>query len=220
MKKVERYCAKIQKNCNKCSGIGCPVCNSKKNRAKKYSNASIPVEYWPHSFKNFDGDSLFKKAMEPYIKDTEKMFDEGSSLMFVGSLGTGKSYMACCMLKMAITKDFSCKYTNMADIVNMILSSSVDSFAYLRQLASYDFLVIDEFDSRWIFPSEKSEQIFGSSLEYVLRTRFQNHLPTILCSNTEDTDKVLSGYFSKAFSSLRKKYVKVFYVSGKDYRGV
>lgn len=220
MKKVERYCDKIQRECKSCSGIGCGTCSGKQNRAKKYAKANIPVEYWSHSFKGFKGDSLFKSSMEPYIKDIEAMFDSGDSLMYVGSLGTGKSYMACCMLKMAITKDFSSQYTNMADIVNMILSTSVDSFAYLRQLASYDFLVIDEFDSRWIFPSEKSEQIFGSSLEYVLRTRFQNHLPTILCSNTEDTDKVLSGYFSKAFSSLRKKYVKVFYVSGKDYRGV
>ena len=217
-KKIERYCKKIRNECERCGGSGCSFCNSKINRVKKYYKSKIPVEYWGHSFKNFRGDSMFKESLRPYIEDIFKMYDDGNSLMFVGSLGTGKSYMACCFVKMAIAKDFSAKYTNMADIVNITLSSSVDSFEYIKSLASVDFLAIDEFDSRWIFPSEKSEQIFGSSLEYILRTRFQNHLPTILCSNTEDIDKVLSGYFSKAFSSLREKYLKVFYVSGKDYR--
>ena len=81
-----------------------------------------------------------------------------------------------------------------------------------------DFLVIDEFDSRWIFPSERAEQMFGSSLEHILRMRFQNSTPTILCSNSPDIDTVLTGKFAKAFRSLRSKHLKVACVGGKDFR--
>ena len=83
---------------------------------------------------------------------------------------------------------------------------------------NYDFLVIDEFDSRWIFPSEKAEQMFGSSLEHILRMRFQNGTPTILCSNTPDVDSILCGDFGKAFKSLRSKHMELVYVGGVDFR--
>tara|TARA_Y100000034_G_C6857103_1_gene389663 strand:+ start:311 stop:988 length:678 start_codon:yes stop_codon:yes gene_type:complete len=216
--KLNRYCKKLKEKCKYCDNSGCLNCGSKINRTKKYYDSDIPVEYWNLSIKNFEGDKNFKKLVQGHLRDIDTFYDKGKSLMFVGSLGTGKTYAACCYLKLATTKEYICKYTNMADIVNKILSPSVDSSKYLKSLIDTDFLVIDEFDARWIFPSEKSEQIFGSSLEYVLRTRFQNHLPTILCSNTSDVDTVLDGYFAKAFASLRRRYVDVIYVSGKDYR--
>ena len=106
----------------------------------------------------------------------------------------------------------------MSYIINNILSNEVSTATYLKELNEYDFLVIDEFDERYVFPSEKTEILFGSNLEYILRTRFQNKLPTILCSNTEDIDSVLSSEFSRAFGSLRSRYMDVIYVSGKDFR--
>jgi hypothetical protein len=43
-------------------------------------------------------------------------------------------------------------------------------------------------------------------------------MPTILCSNAENIDDVLSNDFARAFSSLRSMYMKVIYVAGKDFR--
>ena len=62
MKKVERYCMKIQRECTHCSGAGCRVCAGKQNRAKKYAKANIPVEYWSHSFKIL-AEILYSKAL-------------------------------------------------------------------------------------------------------------------------------------------------------------
>jgi protein-disulfide isomerase-like protein with CxxC motif len=104
----------------------------------------------------------------------------------------------------------------MAEIINKILSKTSDGF--LTSLCEVDFLAIDEFDNRWIFPSEKSEQIFGSSMEFLLRTRFQGGLPTLLATNNADLDQILSGSYGRSFSSLRSQYLKTVYVSGKDFR--
>jgi len=217
-KKIEAKKAQIVAACKNCNGEGCGTCSSKCARIEKYASADVPVEYWNKSFRDFSGDPNFKKIISEKIRDISKTYDEGKSLMFIGSLGTGKSYSASCILKKAVVSGFSGKYVTMADVVASILSAEVDTSKYYKKLVGADFLVIDEFSSHWIFPSEKSEQIFGSSLEFVLRTRFQNQLPTILCSNDSDVDEIFGGFFAKSFKSLRNHHVELYVVGGKDYR--
>jgi DNA replication protein DnaC len=216
--KLERILQKTREKCHVCNGAGCPTCDAKSARLKKYWNANIPVAYWDLAFRDFDGDPKFRDFVKPKIDDIDKMYDDGKSLMFTGSLGTGKSYTACCILKKAISSGYTGLYTTMADVVANMLSSEMDTAKYYEELISQDFLVIDEFSSHWIFPSEKAEQLFGTSLEYVLRTRFQNQLPTILCSNDEDVDNIFGGFFARSFRSLRSHHVELFVVGGKDYR--
>ena len=216
--KISRVKKKIQKDCTECGGIGCDKCLSKTSRIDKYALANIPVRYWNLSFKDFSGDPNFKKIIKEKISNIDETYDDGKSFMFIGGLGTGKTYVACCMLKIAIISGYSSAYTTMADVVSNILSKDIDTAKYYEYLLNKDFLVIDEFDSRWIFPSEKSEQLFGSSLEYVLRTRFQNNLPTILCSNNDDVDQILGGFFAKSFKSLRSENIELYVVGGKDFR--
>jgi DNA replication protein DnaC len=212
--KLIRMQESIKKNCS-CED-GCHICKSKANRLTKYQEAGIPAFFWDKSFKGFGGNKIFKSKMEPYIKDLDSWYDSGKSLFLVGNLGTGKSYVSCCFLKLAIVKGYSGMYTTMMDCVNNIVHSRDSKF--LDKVLNKDFLIIDEFDSRWIFPSEKSEQIFSSNMEFILRTRFQNMLPTVLCSNTSEIDNVLKGFHSKAFSSLKTKYGDVVYTAGGDLR--
>ncbi len=216
--KIHRYKKLVISDCEYCNGESCAKCLSKASRAEKYAEVGIPPIYWPLSFKNFSGDPKFKDFVSPILKDIDFVYDKGRSFLFAGGLGTGKTYAACSILKIAVMSDYNSKYTTMATIVNSILSSNVDSFTYINTLLGCDFLVIDEFDSRWIFPSEKAEQMFGSSLEHILRMRFQNNTPTILCSNTTDADSILAGIFGKTFKSLRSHHMDIFCVGGKDFR--
>lgn len=217
VKKISIIEKKIQNDCLKCQGEGCSICRSKISRIKIYAEAGIPMDYWLLSFKDFKGDAKFKESVSEFLQDLNKMYEDGTSLAFVGNFGTGKTYTACCFLKSALILGYSAKYFNMSDIINDLVSSQSSS-KYLETLIQADFLAIDEFSKRFVFPSEKSEQLFGQTLEYILRSRFQNKMPTIICSNNMDIDQVLSEDFSKAFSSLRSQYIKVFIVSGKDYR--
>ena len=208
----------VQQECQNCKGSGCLSCRKKISRMNIYANAGIPLDYWHLPFKDFAGNPIFKDKIKERIQNIDKMYAEGESLGFVGSLGTGKTYAACCILKKAAVTGYSTMYVNMADVVNQLVSKNSDNHQYLDKLINIDFLVIDEFDKRWVFPSEKVEQLFGQTLEHILRCRFQNQMPTILCSNTENIDNVLSAGFREAFSSLRHKYLKVITVGGRDFR--
>lgn len=209
---------KIRNECKNCSGAECKECNKKISRILKYSDAGIPLEYWFLSFKDFSGDQNFKTLILSKIENIDGLYSSGKSLAFVGNFGTGKTYAGTSILKKAILKGYSVMYINMTDLVNKIVSAKDNSYSFMDSLMNVDFLMIDEFDKRGIYPTEKAEQLFGQSMEYVLRNRFQNQMPTILGTNTKEIDNVLSEDFSKAFSSLRAKYVDVVYVSGKDFR--
>lgn len=217
-KKLEVIEKRIQNSCGLCQGRGCGDCKAKISRIKIYANANIPMDYWLLAFKDFRGDPEFKKQILEKLSNIDEMYELGTSLAFVGNFGVGKTYAAACVLKTALMAGYSGRYLQMSEVVNNLVSSKSDNSEYLEDLVSLDFLILDEFGKRSIFPSDKTEQLFGQTLEYVIRSRFQNHMPTILCSNTEDIDDVLSGDFSRAFSSLRNRYLKVIVVSGKDFR--
>ncbi len=216
--KIERVQRQILERCQACNGQGCSKCRAMAARIERYALAGIPTAYWLLPWKNYQGDSAFKEKIEEISTNIEKFYDVGKSLVLVGNLGTGKTYAACTLLKKAATTEFSIRYTVMLDVANMILSDKIDTHQFLKDLIQTDFLVIDEFDPRWIFPSEKSERIFGSSMEHILRSRFHNNLPTILCSNADDVDKILAGEFERTFTSLRSLHADVIYVGGKDFR--
>jgi DNA replication protein DnaC len=216
-KKLSAIQARVISSCE-CEGLGCRKCAYKCERLRKYAGAEIPVKYWNLAFKDFAGDKNFAKIVRDILDDISSFYEKGVSYAFVGNLGTGKSYAACCVLKKAIVLGYSGAYVQMADIVNSILSKQLDTKLYLDRLLEVDVLIIDEFDPRWVFPDEKVERLFGSNLEYILRTRFQNEMPTVLCSNAADLDKVLSSEFARAFSSLRSMYLNEIFVAGKDFR--
>lgn len=208
---------KLKEECQSCSGAGCSTCKSKETRITIYANSGIPVEYWNKSWKDFNGDPKFKTFVkEQILQRIKQVYEGGESFAFIGNLGVGKSYAACAILRMAIMNDFKVQYIQMSELItNLISKTSEENYEHY---ASVDFLCIDEYDSRWIYPSEKAEALFGQSMEFILRTRFQNNMPTIVCSNTLDIDDVVSGDFSKALNSLFSKHLTPVYVSGKDFR--
>jgi DNA replication protein DnaC len=214
--KVTRVCEGIQKACEECEGSGCIKCARTISRVQKYAEAGIPASYWTVSFNNFKGDASYADLVREVIANIDSTYDSGKSYMFVGPLGVGKTFGISSILKMALCKEYSARYSSMVEVINQILSGGNSNA--VAELLKYDFLAIDEFDNRWIFPSEKSEQIFGSTMEYILRSRFQNGLPTILATNNAEVDEILTGMHGKAFSSLRSQYMETVFLSGKDFR--
>jgi DNA replication protein DnaC len=215
--KLEQIKQNIINECD-CEKKRCHKCASKISRYTQYAESGIPLVYWDKAMKDFQGDKRFKEDVTDIISDIDKFYSEGKSIALVGNLGTGKSYAGCAILRKALVSGYTGIYIQMVEIINGVLSKQDSNL--LNELATIDFLMIDEFDPRHVFNSEKVERIFGSTLEYLLRTRFQNKLPTILCSNAADIDDVLSSDFAKAFSSLKSMYLTELYVSGKDFRKI
>ena len=185
----------------------------------RYAESNIPIEYWGLKMeKDFQGDPRLKEKYDEYITDLKQSYRDGSSVCLAGGHGRGKTTTVCCILKKACNKNFSCLYTTLSDIVNVITqASSEDKFLAKRELNLVDFLAIDEFDPRFM-PSENAADLYARSLEGVFRTRSQNKLPTLMCTNSPNVTKSFNGPLQDSIDSLMKGYTKMFPVFGDDFR--
>jgi DNA replication protein DnaC len=211
--KVEKQ--RIVRNCKKCGGNGCRICSSYCSYIDQLVDVGIPVDYWFRKMEDFYGDGYFKKDVLNYIDNIDEEFCNGLTLCFTGPRGTGKTMAACCILKQVVLKGYTAQYTTMVEAVSKLLAPN--SHIFRQSLKYYDFFVIDEVDQRF-FPSSGSNELYGNHFENIIRTRTQNRLPTMMCTNSGDIDQIFTGGFRKSFESLRSQFMKILRVGGVDAR--
>lgn len=190
----------------------------KLSAVNRYAESNIPIEYWHLKMdRDFKGDPRLLEKYGKYTKDLQSSYINGSSVCFAGSHGLGKTMTVTCILKKANQKGYSCLYTTLSDIVSVLTSGgSDDKFNARRELTMVDFLAIDEFDPRFM-PSENAADLYARSLESIFRTRSQNKIPTLMCTNSPNVVESFNGSLKASINSLMN-YLEVFPVFGHDFR--
>jgi len=196
----------------------CNACRLNNKRIQRYAEANIPVTYWALEMEHhFTGDPSLKEKYLEITQDLRKSYQEGIAICFAGNHGRGKTLTCCNILKRAVEKNFSGLYVNLNDIVSVMLNGQFeDKGLARRELLMVDFLVIDEFDSRYM-SNDKASDLFGKILEEIFRTRSQNSLPILMCTNDVDVKKSFTGAIKESIESLMST-VKTIPVLGKDQR--
>jgi DNA replication protein DnaC len=183
----------------------------------RYYDAGIPIEYWLLSMDDFKGAPELKKAYEFIIGSINDFYDKGTTVCFAGNHGCGKTYTASALLRFVCQKNFSATYTTFADVISSLIDSPFEEkYNSRKQLLMSDFLVLDELDPRHIGKG-LAEDLFGRSLDGIFRTRLQNHLPTIIITNSPNVLESFSGSIKESLGSLMSK-MKTIVCRGDDYR--
>lgn len=173
--------------------------------------------YWRLEMNSFRGDGILKEKYDEITQDLKSAYDRGLSLCFAGSHGLGKTMTCTNILKRAVEKGYSGLYATLNDIVSCTINSAPDDRAAARkELLTVDFLVIDEFDPRYM-GSESAADLFGRILEDIFRTRAQNKMPTFMCTNSPNPVESFTGPIKQSITSLMNYVAKVT-VLGKDFR--
>ena len=190
-----------------------------KTAINRYAESNIPIEYWTLKMdKDFHGDPRLKNKYDEYIADINSSYVTGKSICFAGGHGRGKTFTATCILKKASQKGFSCLYTDLSTVVSVLTQAGgEDKFLARRELVSVDFLVLDEFDSRF-FSTDNAADLYARTLEGVFRTRSQNKLPTLMCTNSPNVVESFNGPLKASIDSLMTGYMDIFVVGGSDFR--
>jgi DNA replication protein DnaC len=186
----------------------------------RYAESNIPIEYWSLKMeRDFKGDPRLLAKYTEYVSDLKKSYISGNSICFAGNHGVGKTFVISSILKKASQKGYTALYTSLSDIVSVLTTgNSEDKYLARRELSLVDFLVIDEFDSRFM-PSENAADLYARSLESVFRTRSQNKLPTLMATNSPNPIESFNGQLKASIGSLMSGYIKIFTVApGKDFR--
>jgi DNA replication protein DnaC len=198
----------------------CKSCRAQNAAIMRYAESNIPVEYWSLTMEeHFQG---FKGLMDKYseiVGNLTESYEKGRSIIFSGKNGTGKTMTCCCILRCAAQAAYTCQYTTLGDIVNLVSTAPVDEkYNGRRELMGIDFLVIDEFDPRWM-ATDKAADLYGRTLEDIFRARLQNKLPTLMCTNSSKVTDSFSGPLKLSIESLMHKMELVSVSGAPDFRG-
>ena len=160
----------------------------------------------------FDNDDKINEISKIAKNYAEKFETINAGLVFYGSVGTGKTFSACCIANALIDKGYKVLVTNFPKIVNE-LQSTFEKQEYIDNLVGFDLLVIDD------LASERRTEYMDEMVTNVIDSRYRNGKPVIITTNLTADDMVYSEDVNRQRIYSRLYEMCVFYeVKGDDRR--
>lgn len=151
-----------------------------RNRKKCFESQ----EQMNYTFDNDDNKNEISKIAKNYADKFEEL--NGLGLLLYGSVGTGKTFSACCIANALIDKGYKVLVTNFPKIANE-LQSTFEKQEYIDKLVGFDLLVIDD------LASERRTEYMDEMVTNVIDSRYRNGKPVIITTNLKAEDMVSSG---------------------------
>ena len=111
-----------------------------------------------------------------YVENFAEMLKRGKGLLLFGSVGTGKTFAACCIANALIDQGYSCMVTNFARLVNTLMSCD-DRQGYIDSLNWFDLLVIDD------LAAERQTEYMQECVTNIIDARYRAGKPLIITTN-------------------------------------
>lgn len=175
---------------------------------------------WSYTFENYQGEENQSLMIaKNFVEDYEKMKKENIGLLFYGSVGSGKTYLACSIANSLIEQyQISVKIRNFAQIINELQKSSFDfdKNAYIESLVNTSVLILDDLGIERD-TSYAKEQVYN-----IVNNRYLKHKPTIFTTNlsySQIENCTESVEYQRIYSRIIEMCIPVM-VLGEDYRKV
>lgn len=112
-----------------------------------------------------------------YVDNFKELNKKGKGLLFFGSVGTGKTFIAACIANALIDKGYPCLVTNFARLTNTISGMFEGKQAYIDSLDKYALLVIDD------LASERDTEYMNEIVMNIIDARYRSGRPLIVTTN-------------------------------------
>jgi len=103
---------------------------------------------WAYTFENYQGkENQSLIIAKNFVKDYELMKKENIGLLFYGTVGSGKTYLACSIANALIEQyQISVKIRNFSQIINELQKGGfdLDKNAYIESLVNTSVLILDD----------------------------------------------------------------------------
>ena len=166
-------------------------------------NCFISRNQIAYTFENADeytDNDIIRKAKN-YVKHFEEMREDNIGLLLYGSVGSGKTYIACAIANAIIT-EYSCtvKMRNFAQILNDLQKCgfNLDRNEYINSLTNSTLFILDDFGI------ERNTEYALEQIYNVINARYLKARPTIITTNlnfkdieTEQDDVMLNRIYSR-----------------------
>ena len=141
----------------------------------------ISMSQWAYTFDNYKGEKDKSYVIaKNYVKEYEQMKKENIGLLFCGTVGSGKTYLACCIAN-ALIEEYMIrvKIRNFAQIINDLQKSGfdLDKNEYIESLTNVSVLILDDLGIERD-TSYAKEQVYN-----IVNSRYLKQKPTIFTTN-------------------------------------
>lgn len=165
---------------------GCPLCEAEKRTKELFGKALIPSRFQGKTMENYEtvlpGQNRALRICQGYLDHFLENASKGHGLFFSGRPGTGKTHLACAVLKGVISLNSSGLYATLEQIFTDVKatwnSNSETQKQYLNRLAVLDLLVIDEIGANRNISAREKEIFFS-----IINDRYERQKPTVLITN-------------------------------------
>ena len=119
-----------------------------------------------------------------YVENWDEMFKDNIGILFYGGVGTGKSFLACCIANALIEKLVPVSVTNLPRILNKLqgFGFGEEHQEFIDKLQRYKLLVIDDLGVERD-TSYSTEQVYN-----IIDTRSRSGMPLIITTNLSMDD--------------------------------
>lgn len=119
-----------------------------------------------------------------YVENWDEMFKDNIGILFYGGVGTGKSFLACCIANALIEKLVTVSVTNFPRILNKLQGIGIgeERQEFIDKLQRYKLLVIDDLGVERD-TSYSTEQVYN-----IIDTRSRSGMPLIVTTNLSMDD--------------------------------
>ena len=136
-----------------------------------------------YTFENDDGkNAMLTKVAKNYVKNFTELKFEGKGLLFYGSVGTGKSYIASCIANALIDRGYNVKMTNFSKIIKRMQGKFDGRQEYIDSFNKFELLIIDDLGI------ERQSEFAQEVVFDVIDSRYKTGLPMIVTTNLLPND--------------------------------
>jgi len=220
----------LEKGCEKCSGEGHTFIPIEGREHGKYwidCECSVEIESLKESRKLYKDSNLPRRLMKedrfenwdvPEGFDVQRLIDiiDGESLLdnwvFIhGNTGTGKTYLAILLAKIALLREKSIYFTSVVSLLENLRPESENRIGLLTKCCKSEVLILDDIGH------EKSSQWVRERLYLIINERWNNGLITIFTSNFPPEN--LKDTVSQAvYSRVKGESLEILLLAKKDKR--
>lgn len=124
-------------------------------------------------------------AMKAYVENFRELRKSGKGLLLYGNVGTGKTFLAACVVNALIDKGYPCLMTNFSRLTNEIAGLWEGKQDFIDSLARYDLVAIDDLGV------ERDTEYMNENVTTIIDSLYRAKVPMIITSNY--TPKQLTG---------------------------
>lgn len=130
------------------------------------------------TFDNDDGATpVLTNAMKSYVENFPEFRKNGKGLLLYGDVGTGKTYLAACVVNALIDNGYPCLMTNFSRLTNQIAGMWDGKQEYIDSLSMFALIAIDDLGV------ERDTGYMNENVTTIIDSLYRAKVPMIITSN-------------------------------------